>query len=86
MPDAKKPATIFSLILVPVLSLFGYRKKSTLINVRPSGSDLSSLSLLAKEKKLTPLIDRVFTLEEIREAHVYSETGRARGKIVIKIS
>jgi len=82
----KKPAAVFSLILVPILSLFGYRKKSTLINVKPSGSDLSSLSLLAKEKKVVPLIDRVFTLEEIREAHVYSETGRARGKIVIKIS
>ena len=82
----KKPAAIFSLILVPVLSLFGYRKKSTLINVRPSGSDLNSLSLLVKEKKVGPLIDRVFTLEEIREAHAYSETGRARGKIVIKIS
>ena len=82
----KKPAAVFSLILVPVLFLFGYRKKATLINVRPSGSDLNSLSLLVKEKKLTPLIDRVFTLEEIREAHAYSETGRARGKIVIKIS
>lgn len=78
-------ANIYSLSLVPFMSLFGYRKKSFLINVHPSGLDLNSLSLLIKQEKLFPLIDRVFTLEEIRKAHAYSETDHAHGKIVIKI-
>lgn len=81
-----KPSDILSFSLTPFLSLFHYRKKSAFINVRPSGSDLNRLILLIKEKKLRPLIDRIFTLEEIRKAHAYSETGHARGKIVIKIS
>lgn len=80
-----KPANILSFLLIPFLSLFRYRKKSAFISVKPCGSDLNSLSLLIKQKKLFPLIDRTFNMEEIREAHAYSETGHARGKIVIKI-
>lgn len=83
LPNA---TNICSLSLVPLLSLFGYRKKSFLINVRPSGTDLSIIAGLIKQGKLLPLIDRVFTLDEIREAHAYSETGHAHGKIVIKVS
>ncbi len=83
LPNA---ANMLSLLVVPSLCLFGYCRKSVFVNVRPDSSDLNRLSLLVKEKKLIPLIDRVFTLEEIREAHAYSESGHARGKIVIKIS
>lgn len=77
---------ILNFFLTSFLSLFGYSKKSTFVNVKPNGSYLNSLSLLIKERKLIPVIDRVFTLEQIREAHAYSETGHARGKIVIKVS
>ncbi len=77
---------ICSLSLVPLLSVFGYKKKSSLVNVRPNGHDLGILATLAKEKKLVPLIDRTFKLEEIGEAHAYSESGHVRGKIVIEIS
>ncbi|HWR58870.1 MAG TPA: NAD(P)-dependent alcohol dehydrogenase [Thermodesulfovibrionales bacterium] len=78
-------ANIFSSSLIPFMSLFGYRKKSSLINVHPSGLDLNSLGLLIKQGRLFPLIDQVFPLEKIREAHTYSETEHARGKIVIEI-
>jgi NADPH:quinone reductase-like Zn-dependent oxidoreductase len=81
-----KSSDIISFFLVPLLSVFGYRKKSTFVNVKPGAEDLKSLCLLIREGKLRPLIDRVFTLEEIAEAHAYSETGHARGKIVIKVS
>jgi len=79
-------ANMVSFIALPCLSLLGYRRKSFFVSVRPGGLDLGRLSLLLKERKVIPLIDRIFTLEEIREAHAYSESGRARGKIVIKIS
>jgi NADPH:quinone reductase-like Zn-dependent oxidoreductase len=38
-----------------------------------------------KEKKLVPPIDRTFELGDIAAARADSETGRARGKILIKI-
>ncbi len=81
-----KPSDILSFLLVPFFSLFGYSKRSVFISVKPSASDLNSLALLIKEEKLRPLIDRVYPLEEIAAAHAYSETGHARGKIVIKIA
>lgn len=84
LPD--KPSDILSFFLVPFLSLFGYGKKSAFISVKPSASDLDSLALLIKKGGLRPLIDRVYSLREITEAHAYSETGHARGKIVIKIA
>ena len=80
------PANVLSFFLVPLLGLFGYRKRSTFVSVRPSASDLNNLALLVKEGKLRPLIDRVYSLEEIAKAHAYSETGHAKGKILIKIS
>jgi NADPH:quinone reductase-like Zn-dependent oxidoreductase len=81
-----KSSDIFSFFLTSLLPPFFSGKKSTYINVRPSGPDLHNLCHLIKEKKLIPLIDRVFSIEEIAEAHAYSETGHARGKIVIKIA
>ncbi|HXX80130.1 MAG TPA: NAD(P)-dependent alcohol dehydrogenase [Thermodesulfovibrionales bacterium] len=83
LPD--KPADILSFFLTFPLSFFGFSRRSFFISVHPSGADLHSLSLLAKEGKLRPLIDREYPLEEINEAHAYSETGHAKGKIVIKI-
>lgn len=54
--------------------------------LRPSdGGKLERITELIEAGKIEPVIDRVFPLEEIAEAHRYSETGRARGKIVIAV-
>ncbi len=34
---------------------------------------------------ITPLVDKVFRLDEVRDALAYSESGRATGKVVIKV-
>lgn len=40
----------------------------------------------AAERKVKPIIDRVFPFEQVREAIAYLETGGKVGKIVIKVS
>jgi alcohol dehydrogenase len=35
--------------------------------------------------KMRIIIDRVYSLDQIVEALAYSETGKARGKIVLKV-
>jgi NADPH:quinone reductase-like Zn-dependent oxidoreductase len=76
---------VLSFVLSPVLRLFADRKSSSFIGVRPSSANLRSLSALISQKRIVPLIDREYPFEEIREAHAYSQTGHARGKIVIRI-
>lgn len=47
--------------------------------------DLAILSDLMRSGKVTPVIDRSYPLSEVPEAVRYLETGRARGKVIIKV-
>lgn len=47
--------------------------------------DLVLISQLLQEGKLQPVIDRSFSLEEIREAHRLVDKGHKRGAVVISI-
>ena len=47
--------------------------------------DLAFLADLMERGELKSVIDRSFTLEEVPDAIRYSESGRARGKIVIAV-
>jgi len=40
---------------------------------------------LIEAGKLTPVIDKTYTLEEAADAVRYRETGRVRGKVVISV-
>lgn len=46
---------------------------------------LEYLASLLSEEKLKPLIDREYSLGQIKEAHDYVEKGHKRGNVVIKI-
>ena len=47
--------------------------------------DLEALAQLAAEGKLRSSIDRHYPLSEVAEAIAYSESGRARGKIILDL-
>ncbi|MGD9922622.1 MAG: NADP-dependent oxidoreductase [Variibacter sp.] len=51
--------------------------------MHPSGAELAELAQLIEQKKLEPVIDRVFPFAEIGEAIAYLEGGRAKGKVVV---
>ncbi len=80
-----KAANIAAFFMQPFFSFFGSGKKAAFISVRPGADDLNTLALLVKVKKLAPVIDRIFDLKDSAAAHAYSETGRATGKIIIRI-
>ena len=52
---------------------------------RPSRDDLALLAELMQQGKVTPVIDKTYRLSEAAEAMRRLETGRARGKIVIRV-
>src|SRR4051812_7665648 len=70
-----------ALFLGPLLSL-GNQKFGNLLT-RPSQSDLVQLKELIEAGKLTPVIERRYTLREVPDAVRYIEEGHARGKLVI---
>lgn len=63
--------------------LRGKRIESLL--VKPDGTDLSYLADLVDRGCLSPVIDRIYELRDAQQSHEYSETKRARGKIVLSI-
>ena len=50
-----------------------------------SKDDLVVLRDLMQAGKLTPVIDKTYPLDQVRDAIAYLETGRARGKVVLTI-
>ena len=48
--------------------------------------DLTALADLMQSGKVTPVIDRTYTLSELPQAIEYLEQGHARGKVVVKVN
>ena len=55
------------------------------LSVKPNGDDLRLLGELIEAGKLTPVIDKTYSLSETSDAIRYLEAGRARGKLAIAI-
>jgi NADPH:quinone reductase-like Zn-dependent oxidoreductase len=54
--------------------------------MRPDGELLGQIARLVENDTIRPLVDKVFTLDQVQEALAYSESGRATGKIVVRLS
>lgn len=53
--------------------------------LEPAGDRLGQLGALVDEGRLRPVIDRVFPLAQAMDALRHSQSGRARGKVVIGV-
>ena len=51
----------------------------------PDGGALRDITALVEAGRLRPVVDRVYPLAEIAEAHRYQDSGRAKGKIGIAV-
>lgn len=53
--------------------------------MKASGSQLREITQLIEAGAIHPVIDKVFPFESTNEAIAYVESGRAKGKVVIKV-
>ena len=53
--------------------------------MRASGDQLRQIGSLIESGAIRPVLDRVFPFESTREAMAYVETGRAKGKVVVRV-
>jgi alcohol dehydrogenase len=84
----------FSWFLKTVMRFLSYRIRKaakrhevsySFVFMRPDGGQLSQIAALIDAGAIKPVIDRVFPFESTKEALAYVETGRVKGKVVIKI-
>ncbi|MBK6596298.1 MAG: NADP-dependent oxidoreductase [Burkholderiales bacterium] len=71
---------------------FDTRRKAKHLNVdysflfmKASGSQLRQITPLIESGAIRPVVDKVFPFEATNEALAYVESGRAKGKVVIKV-
>jgi NADPH:quinone reductase-like Zn-dependent oxidoreductase len=67
-----------------VLSWF-VSQKQFMVLAKPSKEDLTIMGELMATGKVTPVIDRSYSLREVPDAIRYLEAGHARGKVVITV-
>ncbi|MCE4948594.1 NADP-dependent oxidoreductase [Streptomyces noursei] len=56
-----------------------------LANARNDSALLAAAGELGRQGRYTPRVERSYPLEQIAEAHAYSEGGHVRGKVVVRI-
>ena len=72
---------------------FGIRKKAkrqgvtyAFVYMRANGEQLSRITSLIQSGIIRPVIDRSFPFDATKDALTYLDTGRARGKVVVKVT
>lgn len=77
---------------VTTLLSLGARQKAKKSNaqfkflfMRSEGSQLSQITRLIEAGVIKPVIDKVFPFEQANEALAYIETGRSKGKVVVRV-
>jgi len=60
-------------------------KRLLFTRVKPRGGELEKISALIEAGKIRPVVEKVFSLEQIAEGHRLSEAGHVRGKLAIRI-
>jgi NADPH:quinone reductase and related Zn-dependent oxidoreductases len=60
-------------------------KRLLFTRVKPRGGELEKVSALIEAGKIRPVVEKIFSLEQIAEAHRLSEAGHVRGKLAIRI-
>ncbi|MDZ7858429.1 NADP-dependent oxidoreductase [Sphaerotilus sp.] len=53
--------------------------------MKASGSQLKQIAALIEDGAIRPVVDKVFPFEATNDALAYVESGRAKGKVVIKV-
>lgn len=53
--------------------------------MKPSGDQLREIGRLIDAKEIRPVVDRIYPFESTAEALAHVETGRAKGKVVVKL-
>ena len=63
-----------------------HRVSYSFLFMKANGDQLQEITSLIDAGTIRPVVDRIFPFEATNEALAYVETGRAKGKVVVKVS
>ena len=89
---AEQIGLAWHLKFVTKLLSLGIKKKAKKLNtkftflfMKADGKQLSQITKLIEAGVIKPVMDKVFPFEQTNEALSYVETGRSKGKVVVKV-
>lgn len=89
---AKEAGVSWFLKFILTLISSSIRKKAkkqhvdyTFLFMRAEGEQLNKITALIESGTIKPIVDKVYPFEQINEALAYVESGRAKGKVVVKV-
>ncbi|HEY6511762.1 MAG TPA: NADP-dependent oxidoreductase [Burkholderiaceae bacterium] len=62
-----------------------HRVRYSFLFMKPNGDQLREIGALIDAGAIRPVVDRVYPFESMQEALAYVETGRAKGKVVVRL-
>ncbi|TLZ74846.1 MAG: NAD(P)-dependent alcohol dehydrogenase [Methanobacteriota archaeon] len=83
--SGRKKISILPLLTAPLVSRLRRKQKLVSFIAKRNKEDLTLLKELMEAGKVTPVIDRSYSLREVPEALRYLGEGHARGKLVITV-
>jgi NADPH:quinone reductase-like Zn-dependent oxidoreductase len=79
------PRMFEHLVIGPLMSRRGGQTVGMMGTVKSSADDMRLLADWLRIGKISPVVDRCYSLNQTADAIRYLETGRARGKVVITV-
>jgi len=78
------PQNLKSMVVTRFKSaLYKATKKTEVVMVKPKGDDLAEVSKFISSGHIRAVIDQVFPIQQTAQAHDYSRSLRAKGKIIL---
>lgn len=74
-----------SVLLNQYLTGFFTRRTAKAVMVKPNAADMEWMKNHIEAGRIRVVIDKTYPLEQIKEALIYSESGKARGKVVVSM-
>ena len=72
-------------LIIPKVAPKGRDVGYSFLFMKANGGQLRDIARLIDAGAIRPVIDRVFPFESTNDAMAYVESGRAKGKVVIKV-
>lgn len=86
VPEARMDWVIAEMMRAQFRNLFGHANHHGPVFVEADRQRLERVQKLVDEGKVLPQVEKVYSMDEIADAHAHVESGRTQGKVVVQVA